>query len=180
MGIFRSVELRVYAQDRIDDVLVLQHHSEGKVELEVKVSTAQSAAERKAAAAGVRESISRCDIPAACEIFAEIDGQRVKLENGEGTVTIRDPKLWWARGYGEQYLYDLRIVLEKDGKLLDVWQKKIGLRTLTVTAENDRLGREFTFVLNGVKIFAMGANYIPQDSILARIPPERTEKFIKR
>ena len=158
MGIFRPVELRAYDQDRIEDVLVLQHHHDGCVDLEIKVETAHHI---------------------DGEIIACIDGQTVKLENGKGTITIENPRLWWARGYGEQYLYELEIVFRKDGAILDTQKKTIGLRTLTVSTEHDRLGREFCFVLNGVKIFAMGANYIPQDSLLCRISRERTERFIQ-
>lgn len=158
MGLFRPVELRAYDHDRIEDVLVLQHHREGSVELEIAVETAHHA---------------------DGDLFARIDGQLIKLVDGKGTVNIENPRLWWARGYGEQFLYDLEIVLEQDGTVLDTDRKKIGLRTLTVSTEHDRLGREFCFVLNGVKIFAMGANYIPQDSLLSRISPERTERFIQ-
>jgi len=158
MGIFRPVELRAYDHDRIEDVLVLQHHHDGCVELELCVETA-------------RHTDS--------EIIACIDGRQVMLENGKGTITIHEPRLWWARGYGEQNLYDLEIILKKDGRVLDTQEKTIGLRTLTVSTEHDRLGREFCFELNGVKIFAMGANYIPQDSLLNRINRERTERFIQ-
>jgi len=162
MGIFRQVELRFYNEDQIEDVMVLQHHGDDVVELELQVSTAQGICTRD-----------------GYELYAEIDGQRLLLPGGEGCVTIRQPKLWWIRGYGDQQLYDLTVTLEKDGCVLDTVQKKIGLRTLTVSTEADRIGREFCFVLNGVKIFAMGANYIPQDSILSRITPQRTKKLIE-
>lgn len=158
MGIFRPVELRSYDHDRIEDVLVLQHHQDGQVELEITVETAKQS---------------------ECKLVACIDGQSVLLKNGKGTVLIKHPRLWWAKGYGEQNLYDLEILLQKDGKTLCTEKKTIGLRTLTVSTEHDRLGREFCFVLNGIKIFAMGANYIPQDSFLCRIHRERTEKLIQ-
>ena len=159
MGIFRPVEWRSYDCDRIEDVQVLQHHHDGVVDLEITVETAKQA---------------------QCDAIACIDGQEVRLENGKGTVTIAQPRLWWARGYGEQHLYELQILLQKDGETLDADTKMIGLRTLTVSTEFDRMGREFCFVLNGVKIFAMGANYIPQDSFLCRISRERTERLIQQ
>lgn len=57
---------------------------------------------------------------------------------------------------------------------------RIGLRTLTVSTEKDADGKgsEFCFVINGIKIFSMGANFVPMDSLLTRITPERLESLI--
>ena len=158
MGIFRPVELRLYDRNRIEDVFVQQYHRENEVELEIQVAVAQKT---------------------PCRIFVRIEDQKTELVNGSGRITIQNPKLWWVRGYGEQNLYELEISLEAEGEVLDVWRKQIGLRTLTVSTAPDKLGHEFCFVLNGVKIFAMGANYIPQENLLPRINYEKTEKLIK-
>ena len=158
MGIFRPVEIRAYDVDAIDDVFVLQHHHESSVDLEISVST-------------------KHDIPV--ELYAEIAGNRVKLVNGKGKITIENPKLWWVRGYGEPYLYDLSVYMEAEGKVLDTVTRRIGLRTLTLSTAKDKYGSEFCFVLNGVKIFAMGANYIPQDNLLCRISRERTARLLE-
>ena len=69
--------------------------------------------------------------------------------------------------------------MENNGKTLDTNTQNIGLRTLTVSTQKDATGSEFCFVINGVKIFSMGANYIPQDNLLSRINPQRTEDLIK-
>lgn len=57
---------------------------------------------------------------------------------------------------------------------------RIGLRTLTVSTEKDADGKgsEFCFVINGIKIFSMGANFVPMDSLLTRITPDRLESLI--
>ena len=106
--------------------------------------------------------------------------KKMCLEKGKGRVTIKNTRLWWIRGFGEQYLYDLKIWIENEGKVIDSVNKKIGLRTLTMSTErySDESG-EFCFVINRVKIFTMGANYVPQDIILSRITPESTEELIK-
>ncbi len=156
MGIFRSVVIRAFNVDVIDDVFVLQHHHE-TVDLEIFVSTKHNA---------------------QTELYAEIAGQRVKLINGKGKITIENPRLWWVRGYGDQCLYDLSVDMVVEGKVLDTVTKRIGLRTLTVSTAKDKYGSEFCFVLNGVKIFAMGANYIPQDNLLCRISKERTARLL--
>ena len=160
MGIFREVELNSYDTDRIDYVLVSQKHLNGSVEVTVR-------------AAAVRD--------AGCRLFACLDGQRVELLEGEATVRIEDPKLWWVRGFGEQHLYDLDVEMVSNGAVIHRDHKRIGLRTLTVSTEKDadRKGSEFCFVNNGIKIFSMGANYIPMDNLLSRVTPERIEQHIR-
>ena len=83
-------------------------------------------------------------------LWIEFDGQKVRLKNGKAKIKVNDPKLWWVRGYGDQYLYDLKVILVKYGKEIDVVNKRIGLRTLTVSTVPDKWGNEFCFVLNGI------------------------------
>lgn len=160
MGIFRKIELTAYDIDRIGDLSVRQHHAADTVELEVEASTLHGS---------------------DAELYFSIDGQTVRLTEGKGTVTISSPRLWWARGYGEPYLYDAELTLVREGKAIDRRHCRIGLRTLEVSTSrdvpDDTCG-EFCFVLNGVKIFAMGANYVPQDSILSRVTDSRTEQLL--
>ena len=111
-------------------------------------------------------------------IYAEIDNQKVLLKNGKGLITIKNPKLWWARGYGDPFLYNLTVTLVDNGKVIDQNVKKIGLRTLSISREQDADGKEFCFILNGIKIFAMGANYIPQDSIFPRITKDTVQRLL--
>ncbi|MGN0406075.1 MAG: glycosyl hydrolase 2 galactose-binding domain-containing protein [Bariatricus sp.] len=92
----------------------------------------------------------------------------------QGKLAIQEPKLWWPNGYGEQPLYELSVqLLDSDGMVEQEEKKTIGIRTLTVSREKDQWGREFAFQVNGIKIFAMGANYIPEDCIYSRITKER-------
>lgn len=41
------------------------------------------------------------------------------------------------------------------------------------------MGESFEFEVNGVSFFSMGADYIPEDNILPRCSPDRTERLIK-
>lgn len=160
MGIYRPVTLEGYDVDRIGDVAVRQHHREdGSVEVEVSV-------------AGKRGANTVC--------CASMDGKRVELTGGTGRIVVENPRLWWVRGYGEQNLYDLEIEMTAGGRVIDRCRKEIGLRTLTVSTakDPDGGGSEFCFVNNGVKIFSMGANYIPQDNLLSRVTPERLDEMM--
>ena len=160
MGIYRPVTLEGYDVDRIGDVAVRQHHREdGSVEVEVSV-------------AGKRGADTVC--------YASMDGKRVELTGGTGRIVVENPRLWWVRGYGEQNLYDLDIEMTAGGRVIDRCRKEIGLRTLTVSTakDPDGGGSEFCFVNNGVKIFSMGANYIPQDNLLSRVTPARLDEMM--
>ena len=161
MGIFRNVELNAYDGDRLEDVLIRQHHREGRVSVELNVTTRHGKND---------------------EIWAEFDGKRVLLEKGHGVIPVTEPKLWWVRGYGEQPLYDLEVLLMRNGEVLDRSRKKIGLRTLTVSTRKDADGKgsEFCFVINGVKIFSMGANLIPMDNLLSRVTRKRWEDLVRQ
>ncbi len=158
MGIFRPVILDAYNGDKIDNVYVRQFHKNGEVTLEISVETKHNK---------------------GYDLVASIDSKEVKLVGGKGKIKIDNPKLWWVRGYGEQYLYELTVRMENKGETIDDNTQNIGLRTLTVSTKRDAAGSEFCFVINGIKIFSMGANYIPQDNLLSRINPERTERLIK-
>lgn len=158
MGIFRPIILDAYDIDKIDSIHVRQNHTQDAVVLDIEVETRHNT---------------------SADIFVEIDDKRIKLNNKKGTITIENPRLWWARGYGEQNLYTISAELWSNGEKADEKSQSIGLRTLTVSTTPDEDGSEFCFVLNGVKIFAMGANYVPQDNIISRITREGTEELLK-
>lgn len=159
MGIFRPVEIRCYNYDIIEDVSVIQHHNNGCVKLELRADTRRGC-----------EGLS---------LFCTVDGQTVELENGQEEIQINSPRLWWPNGYGEQELYSVTFTLQKNGQVIDNVTKQIGLRTLYLSREDDDGGQEFCFVVNGIKIFAMGANYVPIDNLLSRVTPKRLEKLIQ-
>lgn len=99
---------------------------------------------------------------------------------GWDTITVHKPKRWWPHGYGEQPLYRAEVtLLDEAGEPLDTWSRRIGLRTMTVNREKDEWGECFAHEVNGVKIFAMGADYIPEDNILSRVTPERTRRLLE-
>src|SRR5512139_2030003 len=95
------------------------------------------------------------------------------------SVEIPDPQLWWPHGYGAQPLYEVEVTL-KDGKdILDRRTYKIGLREIELCQEQDQWGKEFTFYVNGVRLFAKGADWIPADSLPTRITESYLEGLLK-
>lgn len=176
-GIWRKVSLIGYDAARLDGVYVTQLHEEGRVRLKFRVDVEKCGEERVL-------SFGRDDARltglswSAC--VTGPDGSMWTAGESDDKLVIERPKLWWPNGYGGQPLYSVKVELKKDGRLLDTWSRRIGLRTLTVNTEKDEYGERFAHEINGVRIFAMGADYIPEDNILPRVTPERTRNLLQQ
>ncbi|MCX7847938.1 MAG: glycoside hydrolase family 2 protein [bacterium] len=84
---------------------------------------------------------------------------------------IPSPALWWPNGLGTQsrYLFNARLIT--NGNLVSHCHHYIGIRRIELVQEPDRFGQSFYFRVNGVPVFAKGANWIPADAILSRLTP---------
>ncbi|MCE5234870.1 MAG: glycoside hydrolase family 2 protein [Eubacteriales bacterium] len=163
MGIWRDVSLVGVEAARISGVHVRQAHENGAVRLNIRTLV-----EREAdTALEVRVSVTAPD-------------GKVFSSSGENAdLSIESPMLWWPNGLGAQPLYAVRAELYEGGHTLDAWERRVGLRMLTVHTEKDEWGERFCHRVNGLDVFAMGADYIPEDNILARVSPERTRRLLK-
>ncbi|KYQ93101.1 beta-mannosidase [Tieghemostelium lacteum] len=81
------------------------------------------------------------------------------------TAEVQSSRLWWPNGYGEQPLYKLIIGMDDD----ILYNEKFGLRTVQLDTSKDQHGNKFQFVVNGVPVFAKGADWIPIDHFITRI-----------
>lgn len=87
---------------------------------------------------------------------------------------IDKPDLWWPRGYGAPARYGIDVTLSTvDGTVLDEWSGRVGFRTVELDTTEDEHGRRFTFVINGVPVFAKGVNWIPDDCFPHRVDRDR-------
>lgn len=157
-GIWRPIFLRTWDTVRLENALMLQAHHDGVVDVTIRPEIAGESAW-------------------SAEITAP-DGEVLTLPETTATeqvITIEHPQLWWPNGLGKQPLYRVTVRLAAG----DTRTWRIGLRTMTVSREKDEWGEEFCHVVNGMKVFAMGADYIPEDNILARVTPERTRRLLE-
>ena len=150
-GIYGDVQIMAF-DSRIEDVHIRQLHKEGTVTVNTEVTVTD----------GDTEAVSVC--------IKAPDG--TEYEGSE--VRISSPELWWPSNLGGQPLYRVTVKYRDE-----VREYRIGLRTFTVSREKASWGREFCFMVNGVKFFAMGADYIPDDAIYPRITDEKLRLMVK-
>ena len=89
---------------------------------------------------------------------------------------VDQPQLWWTHDLGEPALYLLQVDLHRGSEVLDTDTDEVGIRTLALdqSPDQDEPGtRFFRFVLNGVPLFVRGTDWIPADSFVGAITPER-------
>jgi len=91
------------------------------------------------------------------------------------TFEVADASLWWPRGHGAQPLYTLVSRIRRGAMVLAEDRRRLGLRSLRLVQSpvHAEAGLSFCFEVNGREIFIGGANWIPDDSLLERITPER-------
>lgn len=166
-GIWRNIELIAIDKARLTSVFVEQKHGDGRVDVVL------------------HPEIETVDAEASVQVQAVIkapDGTLLYAkQEGEGYLAaIEEPELWWPNGLGSQPLYEVEVTLkDASGEMLDTWKRRIGLRTMEVHREKDEWGESFAHRVNGVDFFAMGADYIPEDSVFGRRSAERTRRLLE-
>lgn len=167
-GIWRDIELIGYSEGRIEDVEILQTHQNNQVEL--RINSELTLFEKESF---ILEYTLKT--PENKEMIYQMPVEGV---SSSYSIVVERPQLWWPNGYGEQPLYHLSVVLKHKDLLLDNKEFTLGLRTMTISQEKDEWGSEFAFMVNGVKIFAKGADYIPEDLVYSRITKDRIEYLL--
>ncbi len=173
-GIWRAVYLESWSKARITNLHLRQR----------EVSA------RKALLTDVVEVESDVDVElAVITVTNKADGRVVAskkcaLRKGVNTVsidfTVKHPRLWWCCGLGKPELYTFATKVTAEGTVLAQQEQRVGLRSVKLVMDPDANGhQQFYFVLNGVRVFAKGSNYIPQDNFLTNVTPERYRQTLQ-
>lgn len=172
VGIWQDVRIEGWGVGRLADVRLSQSVADGRARIAAEIEIDRAPGEP-----GLIEVVMRVEHPDGREQVARAtvpaEGSSAAL-----SVDIADPQLWWPNGLGSQPLYRVEVELVAGDRTIDRRSLEIGLRTLELRREPDEWGESFTFVVNGVPVFAKGSNWIPADSFPARVTPERLEALL--
>jgi beta-mannosidase len=94
-------------------------------------------------------------------------------------IRIAKPKLWYPVGYGLQsrYRFSAAILIGRD--IVARAEVKTGLRSIELRRVPDQWGKSFEFAVNGISVFAKGADVIPFDSFPNRVTPENHRAILQ-
>ena len=107
----------------------------------------------------------------------------VNLSEGSNSIpvnlTIEHPSIWWPNGMGAHPVYEFTATLAEDNNKLDELSTKTGLRTVRLVRDQDKEGKSFYFEINGIPVFAKGADYVPTDIFPSRTTPDHYKRLLE-
>lgn len=172
-GIWRPVSLEIFDRACLRNVCYRTRLEPGAARVEVSATV---------------ENFGKDNIQGLLKIGLERNGKkhpatvRADLKPGLNEVKtelrIPRPDLWWPRPLGNPALYSAAAVLKSEGKVLDERRENYGLREVKIdeSALSPEEGKQFTFIINGVPVYAKGGNWVPCDAVLPRINRKLYEK----
>jgi beta-mannosidase len=135
-GIWRPVYLNAWNKLDIEDMHIRQLSlTDNSASLEAQLTT-------NSTAKGIK----------TLQIFVNknpkpVLSREVLVNNGENLLACRfelkDIKLWWPNGMGDQNMYTFKAVLSDKNDEITSKEVKIGLRTIDVVPESDSKGKSF-------------------------------------
>ena len=157
-GIWRPVRLEAWDKVRISDFSIHQR--------DVSREVAHVDAEVEIEAAGNGQAQVSVQYSDGGKPMTEVETR--SLHAGVNVIDmpieIRQPKLWYPAGYGAQSLYQFTAHVSTAGQTADSRTTKAGLRSIVLDRHLDQWGRSFQLIVNGIPVFAKGADVIPFDS----------------
>lgn len=169
-GIWRSVKLEVTTAGYVDDIYVLPILS--KDLKNAKINTSFS----------FKTAGTSLNTNAELKILHEgkiVSTKTIMVENGINVheFQIENPALWYPEGEGKQNLYRLDITLSGTN---EKHSTVFGVRRIRLLQKQIKEGgKTFVLEVNARKIFCKGANWVPADSIVARVDDIKTERLIR-
>ena len=170
VGIAGGLWIECRPRGSVSDFRVEQRHEQGRVTVTVRAAFADFE-------------------PAACEVYLT-DPQggrtvcRVRAEKGvaKARFSVEQPQLWYTHDLSsrkEQPLYCAGVRAEDARGHVLRSERRIGLRTVRLLRDKDEYGSNFCFELNGMRLFAKGANFIPPEFFINGYTADKMERDLR-
>jgi beta-mannosidase len=171
-GVWRPVSLEAWDQGRVEDLHILPKQvTAAAASLTAQVEVV---VDRNVSATIIVNNLTDKSIAGKRKVNLTPGSNRIALD-----FVIARPALWWPNGLGAHPLYTFKARLLIDGKRIDETSARTGLRSLELRQQPDKSGKSFTFVINGVPVFAKGGNWIPADSFPSRISKDKYRQLLE-
>ena len=169
-GIWKPVRLEAWDKVRIADFAIRQRDVSREVaHVDAEVEVDASA-----------ESTTQVSVQFAQGGKPVSQSRTVTLHKGTNVIDIpaeiRQPRLWYPAGYGEQALYEFTA---RVGGSAEERAVKTGLRSIVLDRHLDQWGRSFQLIVNGIPVFAKGADVIPFDSFPNRVTTAQYRRILE-
>jgi beta-mannosidase len=171
MGIWRPVTLLTYDAGRVRDLFVYTESLEtSSARIRVQFDAELRGEEALTAEVAITDPSGRRCYENRTAVSAGTQGIAFSLDT---------PQVWWPNGLGEHPLYRCAVsLLRADGSCVHRQEADFGIRTVELEQIPDDIGSSFTVVVNGERVFAKGANWVPPDPFPGEIEDARYERLI--
>jgi beta-mannosidase len=172
-GIWRPVKLDAWDDAKISNLHIRQ--------LDINSEIAHTVAETEIISAQTRAANVTVDYEYGGKKASR--SRDVELNSGVNhidlPIDIAHPDLWYPNGYGRQAVYAFHAQLKAGGRVQDDQTVHTGLRSIVLRRDRDQWGRSFELVVNGIPVFAKGADVIPFDSFPTRVTTAQYRRVLE-
>jgi beta-mannosidase len=172
-GIWRPVRLEVWDDAKISNLHVRQHDISSEM-AHLVVETEITSTQKITAFVSIDYDYSGKKATATRDIELNPGLNHVEIP-----IDIAHPELWYPNGYGRQAVYTFHTQLKTSGRVQDDQTLRTGLRSIVLRRDLDPWGRSFEFVVNGIPVFAKGADVIPFDSFPTRVTTAQYRRVLE-